>query len=228
VALAQASYAARDLHDGVAQQLYAIGATASRLVSADWPLAAHRREPAQIATLAAKASQELREAIRVLNGDRLTFLGLAAALAALAMETRERTGLRIELDVEPPLRDADGTVAELLYRACREALTNIERHAAAASCSIRCSVRDGWATAVVEDDGCSFDGVAPGHVGLGHFGLGHFGLAFLREAFEAFDGTIEVHRREPTGTMFVAQTLLTTPSTRYAPAASSFQRVQTG
>jgi GAF domain-containing protein len=224
VALAQACYAARDLHDGIAQQLYAIGAIASRLVSADGLLSADRREPEQIAKLVAKALQELREAIRVLSGDRLTFVGLGAALAALAAETRERTGLRIELDVEPPLSDADGTVAELLYRACREALTNIERHAAAASCSIHCSVRNGWAIAVVEDDGRSFDGVSARE----HFGRGHFGLAFLREAFEAFDGTIEVHPREPTGTVFVAQTLLTTRSTSSAPVASSFQRVPTG
>jgi GAF domain-containing protein len=196
VALAQASYVARDLHDGVAQHLHAIGASASRLVHSDGRGSAHGRELAQIAKLAAGASRELGEAIRVLSGEKPTLLALAPALAALAAETRERTELRIDLDVSPPLRNADGTVAELLYRACREALTNVERHAAAVSCSIRCSIRDGWATAVVEDDGRSFDGVVP---------PGHFGLAFLREAFEALDGAIEVQRREPTGTVFTAQ-----------------------
>jgi signal transduction histidine kinase len=195
VALAHASRVARDLHDEVAQLLFAIGSSAARLLEADDSPPTVRGEIERIGTLAARASGELREALYGLSADKPALLGLRAALVALAADTRERTGLEIELDVAPSLLDADHAVADLLYRVCREGLINIERHSGAHRCSLRCSIDDGWATALVEDDGRSVDGVAA---------PGRFGLSFLREAAAALDGTLEIRPRRPSGTALTA------------------------
>jgi signal transduction histidine kinase len=206
IALAQASYAARDLHDGVAQHLYVIGAAAGRLLAADGSTPALRREHERIRAVAGRASSELREALRVLSSGKPALLGLGPALDALVSDTRERTELEIELEVAPALRDADDAVAELLYRACREGLTNVERHAQAKRCWIRCSTDHAWATAVVDDDGRSFDGIDE---------PGHFGLSFLREAFEAMEGAVEIRARRPSGTVLTASIRLDAPNGDY-------------
>jgi signal transduction histidine kinase len=193
--LAEASRVARDLHDDVAQLLFSIGSTAKAVAAGDTLPASTRARLDSIADLSGQAARRLRAAIATLRGSSSGALGLGPALDELVAATRARTTLSVELDLDPESRVAAGGFADVLYRVCREGLANVERHANATSCRLRCSFVDGWATVEVEDDGVGPD--------AGDDAQG-FGLEFLHEAVGALGGSLDVRRRQPVGTVLTA------------------------
>jgi signal transduction histidine kinase len=195
VTLAAASRAAHELHDDVAQLLFSIGSTA-RTLRADPALSARVRPALEtILELSGQASRRLRSALHALRGGPLE-RDLLPALRDLVDAARARTRLAIELDLDHDLRVVDRATADVLYRVCREGLANVERHAQAERCRIECSLADGWATATVEDDG-----LGPRAAD----GIDHFGLEFLTEAVASLGGSLQMARRDPTGTRLTAR-----------------------
>lgn len=190
--LAEASEVARDLHDTVSQTLFAIGDRARLLSEEDGADAGVLVGLHRITELAAQADDQLRTAFEPLRRGKPLLVGLGHALSEVVRDARTRTMLEIELDVDPALWDADDAVADVLYKTCREALSNIERHSHARSCRISCRVLGHLAVAQIEDDGVGFE---PAHANE------RFGIRFLREAAEALSGSLEVARREPAGTV---------------------------
>jgi signal transduction histidine kinase len=192
--LAATSRVARDLHDEVAQTLFSIGSIAQGLLR-DPALPAHLRGPLESTVhLSGTASRQLRAAIHALRRGP-SQLELGPALQQLAEAVHGRDRLEVELALDPDLR-VGGAAAEVIYRVCREGLANVERHARAKHCWIRCAPEDGWAVVSVEDDGVGIDGGD---------GRDHFGLAFMREAVEALGGALEIGPRDLGGTTLTAR-----------------------
>jgi two-component system sensor histidine kinase UhpB len=128
---------ARDLHDEVGQRLTAV----MLQLNDDGAREEVRR-----------ALQEVRDIGRRLRPEALDDLGLAAALRSLVIDLEQRTGRRVERDIQPPaeLTSEQEVVA---YRIAQEALTNALRHADGASIRLELR-RAGQATVlVVEDNG---------------------------------------------------------------------------
>jgi signal transduction histidine kinase len=175
-ALAEGSRAARELHDTVLQELFAIGVRADELRRAGGGEAVQ-----SIVELSQTASAEVRNAIEVLRTGKPGLVALAAALEQLADDVRQLSGIEIDVQVAAELGARSDEVAEVLYRVCAEALGNAEHHANATRCLVACTVEDDWAHAVVEYDG---RGRTWHH--------GHIGLEFLREMVEALGGTLEL------------------------------------
>ena len=191
--LAEASEAARELHDGLAQTLFAIAAAAKELRERESLELPARREAQTILELAQAGSRELREAFHSLRGAGVVSRrGLAAALSDLRDEAPR---LAVEVEVDPALRGARDEVAELLYRTFREGLANASRHAGASRCRLRVGATGATATATVEDDGA---GVDPERLRRG------FGLRFLAEALERAGGSLEL-TSSPEGTRLAAR-----------------------
>lgn len=195
-ALVDASRAAQDLHDGVAQALFGITSGAEALLAGE-PRAEARTALETVKALALRASRDVREAIQSLRGDKHVLLGLGQALEELASAVRNRTGLEIEREVAPYLAEANDAVADVLYRICREGLANVERHARASWCRVSCTVEDGVARASVEDDGVG----TPREARAGE----HFGIEFLRETVEALGGSLEFGPRAPRGSVLAGR-----------------------
>lgn len=194
--LAEASRVARELHDEVAQALFAIGATARSLL-ADPSLSTDARAGLErTLRLSGSASRQLRAAIRGLRGAHLIEDGLGPALDALVAEVRGRSQLTCELNLDHASRVAEGAAAEALYRVCRESLTNVERHARAEMCRVSARRSSGTAVVTVEDDGVGMEG-APA--------TDRFGLVFLAEVIEGLGGSLDVARRRPRGTIVTAR-----------------------
>lgn len=193
-ALGDASRVARELHDEVAQILFTVSVEAGELLDAAMTPEAHRHAE-RIVELSRVASEQLRGAIGALRGTRAVD-GLTSALERFVCESVPSDGPKIELSVAPELSRTSGPRAELLFRACREGVTNSIRHARASRCSVRCEVQDGWAVASVDDDGMGLEPPEPG---------AHFGLDFLREAFERVGGSVEIRPAAPTGIHLVAR-----------------------
>ena len=173
----------RELHDGISQLLVSIKfqfELASRELGTGKPSAGDTlREGTQ--RLAA-AIGEIRRISHDLHPSLLDTLGLPAALGQLVEEFRQRSGL--DVDYRQTLDDstAGGDMDVALFRIVQEALTNIERHAAARKVVIDLQRRGRWICLTVHDDGRGFD------TGQVERLSGGIGLRNIRERVELFGG----------------------------------------
>jgi len=165
---------ARELHDGVAQELAYISGQARRLATA-------RDDPAsRIADAAARALDQSRQAIATLS--RPFDAPLDASVSEAAEEAVARDGIPLRLELATGLQAPDA-VHDALTRIVREAVGNAIRHGDASSVTITLAGSDG-VRLTVEDDG---KGLPPGEPN------GHgFGLISMRERAEALGGTLEL------------------------------------
>lgn len=172
---------ARELHDGVVQELVLIGAEARHI--------ADDRLRERILTAAHRGHDEARAALEALirSGDET----LDLRLHRLARELGDRYGARIVLDLDISVRTTREQ-AHALVRIAREAVGNAVRHGGARTVGIGLT-RDGTgAQLVVHDDGRGFD---PSSVGTSGFGI-----TSMRERAAGLPGTFTLRSAVGRGT----------------------------
>ena len=170
---------ARDLHDGLAQELAYI----SRNLDAPGKNGEDAMQRVHLAV--ERAQLELRSAISALAPPGGQAVG--AALAQAASQTAERFRIDLDLDIVPDVR-LSPTRAEALVRVACEAITNAAKHSGAQRVSLRLE-RDGSLVRMqVADRGRGFDTSVPG---------GGFGLVSMRERVRSVGG--ELHIRSGPG-----------------------------
>jgi signal transduction histidine kinase len=141
---------ARDLHDGLAQDLAFIAAHSERLArefGADHPLAM-----AASRALAASRGQ-------IVDLEASNASSTEAALREVASEISSRHGVRVSVTVDdgvqPERSDHERTE---LVRIAREAIANAVRHGGARNVTVRLGSRRNDVLLRVSDDGCGFGG----------------------------------------------------------------------
>ncbi|HLQ55142.1 MAG TPA: sensor histidine kinase [Streptosporangiaceae bacterium] len=166
---------ARDLHDGLAQELAFLARNLAVLEGeADEDVLRRLRSAVE------RAQFESRQAINTLAAPSTqTFEApLAEAAAAIA----ERFHLDLELDLITEVRLSSAR-AEALVRIACEAITNVARHSGASRVSLSL-VRDGSRVRLrVSDAGRGFNTAAPG---------GGFGLISMRERARSIGGDLRI------------------------------------
>ena len=151
---------ARDLHDAVKQQLFAIqtsAATAQARFADDAEGAQTALE--QVRTSARDAMTEMEAMIEQLQATPLENTGFVAALRKQCEALGFRTGADVTLEVGtlPPSDALPPGTQPALFRAAQEALANVARHARAQHVTLRLGlVRDNLELSV-RDDGAGFD-----------------------------------------------------------------------
>jgi PAS domain S-box-containing protein len=144
---------ARDLHDDLLQALAGAGLQLSRaeLRASDGE---DLREPL------VKLRDDLQGAMdnvrRLVTGMRIRQLdgrGLDEALAQLASEFTERTGVPVVVDVDAAPASLEYHVAEALFRVAQESLANVARHAGATSVDVALFAEGGVVVLEVRDNG---------------------------------------------------------------------------
>ena len=172
---------ARELHDGLSQELAYIATQA-------------RREPDaiglyRIAAAAERALDESRRAIAALtqNVDQ----PLDVAIAATSEDVAGRAGLRVELDLAAGVT-VTPTVREGLLRIVREAVGNAARHAGAST--IWVTLTSAPVCVRVRDDGRGF---APESLAEQARG---FGLVSMRERAQSLGADLVLHSSPGAGT----------------------------
>ncbi len=177
---------ARDMHDGLAQELAFI-ATQSRALTGQG--STERAE--LVAKSAERALDESRRAIAALT--RPVDEPLDVALAQQAEELGGRMGVRVLLDVEPVGR-VDSDKREALLRIAREAITNAGRHGRPTKISVHLANHDGISMRV-SDDGRGFRPDDPRM-----YAGDRWGIAGMRERAEALGGLFLIESRPFGGT----------------------------
>lgn len=177
---------ARDLHDGLAQELAYIATETGSFATADDP-------DGRLAALGASAQRALGEARRAIaaltaSDDQ----SLEDAIAQAAEEIAHRSGINVALDLEPGIR-LGGRTREDLLRILREAVTNAARHAHADVVEIRLRNHAG-VTLQVHDDGQGFD------AGDDEANRVGYGLRSMRERAERLGGDLKVWSLRGVGT----------------------------
>jgi signal transduction histidine kinase len=147
---------AKELHDGVIQSLFAVGMglQAAATLTED-PQMEERLEGA--VGEVDHVIRDLRNYIFGLRPGILADRQLDQALRQLAEDFQERTGVttvvQIEAEVAAELASRAGDVIQL----AREALSNVGRHAQAATCRLSLYRRNRLALLEIDDDGRGFD-----------------------------------------------------------------------
>jgi two-component system, NarL family, sensor kinase len=175
---------ARDLHDGVVQDLAAVSySLAAAAESAPAPFASELREAA---TETRHGIGQLRSLLVEIYPPELHRAGLEAALADL-LGSAEARGLKTSLEVDDGRLDRD--TEALFFRVAQEAIRNVNKHADAQ----RVTVEVRPTQLLVEDDGRGFDPASPQ-------GDGHFGLRILEDIVREAGGTLEITSSAGQGT----------------------------
>jgi signal transduction histidine kinase len=174
---------ARDLHDGLAQELVFISAQTHRLLSRD----PEPHDLKRLASAADRAVAESRRAIVALSHGQET---LTDALRELVDETSRRFGVPVFAELASV--DVSSQVKEGVLRIAREALVNAVKHGDTEVVSV--FLEGGRLTKLrVSDDGRGFD-----RGGLGSDG---FGLTVMEEKARALGGELEVRSVPGGGTI---------------------------
>jgi two-component system sensor histidine kinase UhpB len=151
----------------------------------------------------ARIKQMVRSMLKRLHPGALEGLGLSAALRELAGAFRQRhPQAALSLKVAEEVSGLKGELGISLYRIVQECLTNISRHAQAASVQIEVAHEGAPGRSAsrleltVRDDGCGFD---PQVAGRG------FGLLGIRERVRALGGICRIDSVRGAGTTILAQ-----------------------
>jgi signal transduction histidine kinase len=180
---------AREIHDGIAQELVYIG----------YELDALRGDVAS-SPKAAQTVRRVREHVTKVVGElRLSIFtlrsapdpgGLGAALSEYVRSVASSAGIAVHLSLsEDPARLPADAEAELL-RIAQEAVSNARKHANARNLWVTLNVVPPRALLRVEDDGDGIDGQR----------RRGFGLEIMQERADRLGATLRVTAREPRGT----------------------------
>ena len=185
---------ARDLHDSIKQQIFAIQtAAATAQTRFDGDPSGAREALDQIRGSAREAMTEMEVMLDQLRAEPPENTGLVEALKKLCESIGFRTGAQVEfkLGVMPPTRLLAPGAAEATLRAAQEALANVARHARASRVLVSLGSVGGGLELIVKDDGAGFD---PNQSSRG------MGRANMRTRAEEFGGRLELSSSPEVGT----------------------------
>ena len=183
---------AREIHDGVAQELVMVGYGIDNAIAelppdsdvANAGLQALRAEVTRVIT-------ELRLSLFELRSDVDRHGGLATAIADYARTVGASAGLRVHLSLDESTARLPASVESELLRIAQEAVTNARKHASAANLWVSCEIDPPHALIEISDDGR----------GIGDYpGNGSYGMSIMRERAERIRADLSIAPRDPEGT----------------------------
>jgi signal transduction histidine kinase len=181
----------RELHDQFGQMLTAIKITLE--VAGQLPAEAAAKKIAQAQELATDLLGRVSRLSLELRPTMLDDLGLIAALIWHINRYQEQTGINVGFKHSGVEGERFSTAIETTaYRIVQEALTNVVRHAHAASVQITIGNDTGWLEIRIDDDGVGFDP----QTALAK----NRGLAGMRERAQLVGGVFHIESESGRGT----------------------------
>ena len=179
---------AREIHDGVAQEVASLGYALDELV-ATAPDDQRRAKLSDVRAEVSRVVSELRLSIFDLRSEISPAAGLGSALSNYVRTVGSRSGLTVHLTLdESPTRLRTEIETELL-RIAQEAVTNARKHSEAQNLWVDCRIRPPYARITIQDDGT---GLVDGQ---GSLRGDSYGLHIMRERAERINATLEIGSR---------------------------------
>jgi PAS domain S-box-containing protein len=183
---------ARDLHDGLAQQLLAANLTLAQL--AKLPASARSKGAAMISEtrkMVSDCARQTRSISYLLHPPLLDELGLASAIEEYAEGFGRRTGIRVIIDVQSRNVRLSQEIETALFRIVQESLGNIQKHSASETATIHLSQDHERFKLEISDSGKGI----PGHELNSYFPGAHklgVGILGMRERMRQLGGRLEI------------------------------------
>jgi signal transduction histidine kinase len=143
---------ARDLHDGVAQDIASLGYLIDDLTeTAESPQQAERCR--ELRGELTNVVAELRRSVFVLRNEGHGASSLGESILALASHIESRSGIKVELELDEGSKRLRPDVEAELLRITQEAMNNAVKHARASRIAVTCTVHAPFADIRVSDNG---------------------------------------------------------------------------
>lgn len=185
---------ARDLHDAVSQQLFALtmmSEAAVKQLEKDPETA--KEQMKDVAKAALQSQTEMRALLLHLRPVHLSGDSLPTGIHKLINELKRKSQISFHVRVPDDLSLSE-TIEEHIFRIVQESLTNILRHAAATEVTVNLSKRETELFVHIRDNGKGFD--------IDHYSdrKASYGLKTMRERSEELGGTFTVKSNVNEGT----------------------------
>ncbi|TCP18629.1 NarL family two-component system sensor histidine kinase LiaS [Scopulibacillus darangshiensis] len=175
---------ARELHDAVSQQLFAISMMSSAVLESMGPGDEKvRSRIAMVEKMAGNAQNEMRALLMHLRPATLEGKGLKEGLEELFEEFRAKQPVDIRWEVADIPNLAKG-IEDHLFRIVQEGMSNVFRHSQAASVTIRLSIVNRQLYLRIIDNGVGFDMDKPK--------TSSYGLQSIQERANEIGGVAEI------------------------------------
>lgn len=189
---------AQTLHEGIAQDLFAIKLALVRTMRESTAGDTVGESLRALLPVIEKCMADTRSIADNLRPTAITHLRIAEAIREHASYFSQISGLKIQVAEDTSFPALGEDTQLVLYRATQEALTNVARHAQASRVDITLKADAAFLQLEVVDDGV---GIGPG----ARLKSGSLGLLGVQEKFDALGGGLVIERREPRGTRFLAR-----------------------
>lgn len=189
---------ARELHDGVLQDLCAVTRDLKALEAQVEANGGPFTDPA------ARSAETVNALRAICNDLRPPLLrhDLASALKALVAELDAHSPAPIHIDIAAQIDDVPDDTALAIFRITQEALHNAIQHANASEIAVRLTQYPDRLRLTVTDDGRGIEGgVEPARF----VAQGHFGLAGMRERAAMIGGRLDVQTAADYGTVVILE-----------------------
>ena len=210
-AAAERERLARELHDGLAQDLWLAKLKATRLAAQPELGPEARALTDEVAAAVDAGMAEARDAVATMRTPGAADGSLRELLARSLEYFEDRFGLSVEFDCGADLPALPSRAEAETLRIVGEALTNVRRHADATVVRVRGGVEGGRLVLEVRDNGRGFD---PGSAGDGRFGL-----AGMRERAAQMGAELEIESAPQQGTRVRLRVPVVAAPVAAAPAA---------
>jgi signal transduction histidine kinase len=197
---------ARELHDQMIQDLLSINYRLEESEDDEIP-EQHRAELTAIREGIRQVVADLRQLCRDLRPPTIDNHGLSAAIRSLAQEWSERTGVSLQLNIDPALGRLPELIELSVFRIVQEGINNVAKHASAkeVTLTLRRTPTDSLLVRIV-DDGLGVT-IPPDLVRLSEHK--HFGLLGISERAVLLGGSM--HIESPPDGGLVLQVEIPTP-----------------
>ncbi|MEK4666582.1 sensor histidine kinase [Niallia taxi] len=183
---------ARDLHDVVSQQLFALNMMSSAAFKVfDSNPALAKKQLEEIIGIAGKAQGEMRALLLHLRPIELSNDSLCDGIIKLIQELKGKTSLQFAASIDE-IDDLSTAGQEHLFRIVQEALSNVLRHSHASKVQIILEDKSNYAYLHISDNGHGFD--------LSVEKITSYGLKTMRERCEEIGGVMEIRSKVGSGT----------------------------
>ena len=160
---------------------------------------------AEIYQLIDQTAQQSQSLTFDLSPPVLYELGFEAAVEWLARQMRREHDLQIVVEDDGSFKALDEDMRVMLFRALRELMVNVTKHAQARLVTISIWREEDQVFVAVEDDGIGF---TPAQLGAYKYSTSGYGLFNLQERITHLDGSVQIKFAPGHGTRVVLRSPL--------------------